>query len=73
MSEKLETKKFVFTVEGETEQWYLQWLRDQIDTCEARKYNAVVDVKVQQSPEKFYKTVNAKTVPEVFHISPFAT
>ena len=24
MSEKLETKKFVFTAEGETEQWYLE-------------------------------------------------
>ena len=29
--EKLYTKKFVFTVEGETEQWYLEWLRDQIN------------------------------------------
>ncbi|WP_297981659.1 hypothetical protein [uncultured Methanobrevibacter sp.] len=64
MSEKLETKKFVFTVEGETEQWYLEWLRDQINTCEDRKYNAAVDTKVQQSPRKFYKTVNAKSVPE---------
>ena len=68
MSEKLETKKFVFTVEGETEQWYLEWLRDQINTCEDRKFNVAVDVKVQQSPRKFYKTVNAKIVPEVFHI-----
>jgi len=31
MSDKLETKKFVFSVEGETEQWYLLWLRDQIN------------------------------------------
>ncbi len=30
MNEKRETKKYVFTVEGETEQWYLYWLRDQI-------------------------------------------
>ena len=28
MSDKLETKKYVFSVEGETEQWYLLWLRD---------------------------------------------
>ena len=63
MSEKLETKKLVFTVEGETEQWYLEWLRDQINTCEDRKYNVAVEAKVQQSPRKFYKTVNAKSVP----------
>lgn len=68
MNEKLETKKFVFTVEEKTEQWYLEWLRDQINKCETRKYNVAVDARVQQSPRKFYKTVNAKTVPEVFHI-----
>ena len=68
MNEKLETKKFVFTVEGETEQWYLLWLRNQINQTEGRKYNVAIDAKVQQSPKKFYKTVNAKTTPEVFHI-----
>ena len=68
MHEKLETKKYVFTVEGETEQWYLEWLGDQINKCETRKYNVAVDAKVQQSPKKYYKTINAKTVPRVFHI-----
>lgn len=66
--EKLYTKKFVFTVEGETEQWYLEWLRDQINKCEGRRYNVAVDAKVQQSPKKFYKNANAKATPEVFHI-----
>lgn len=27
----LETKKYVLTVEGETEQWYFLWLKDQIN------------------------------------------
>ena len=65
---KLYTQKFVFTVEGETEQWYLEWLRDQINKCESRKYNVAVDAKVQQSPRKFYKNANARAAPEVFHI-----
>ena len=34
MSERLETRKYTFTVEGETEQWYLLWLGDQINGCE---------------------------------------
>lgn len=68
MNEKLYTKKFVFTVEGETEQWYLLWLRDQINMCESRKYDVAIEVKVQQSPKKFYKSANAKATPEVFHI-----
>ena len=65
---KLYTKKFVFTVEGETEQWYLEWLRDQINQCETRTYNVAVDAKVQQSPKKFYKNANVKATPEVYHI-----
>lgn len=68
MSNMLETKKYVFTVEGETEQWYLEWLRDRINECGERSYNVAIEAKVQQSPQKFYKTVNAKTTPEVFHI-----
>lgn len=68
MSDRLETKKFVFTVEGETEKWYLEWLRDRINECGERTYNVAIEAKVQQSPKKFYKTVNAKTTPEVFHI-----
>ena len=68
MSERLETLKYVFTVEGETEQWYLVWLRDQINLCETRKYNVAIDAKVQQSPRKFYKNVNVKTTPKATHI-----
>lgn len=68
MSEKLITKKFVFTVEGETEQWYLYWLRDKINECEGREYNISIDAKVQQSPGKFYKRANARATPLVFHI-----
>ena len=45
MSEKLETRKYTFTVEGETEQQYLFWLRDQINTCPERTYNVTIDAK----------------------------
>lgn len=68
MNDKMYTSKFVFTVEGETEQWYFLWLRDQINKCEARYCNVAVNVSVQQSPRRFYKGANSKTVPEVFHI-----
>ena len=68
MNNKLETRKYVFTVEGETEQWYFEWLRDQINACPGRTCNVAIDAKVQQSPRKFYKSVNAKTTPLVTHI-----
>ena len=64
----LETKKYVLTVEGETEQWYFIWLRDQINGFEGRKYNVSIVPKVQQSPMSFYKGTNSKVTPEVIHI-----
>ena len=68
MSERLETKKFSFTVEGETELWYLEWLGKQINNVPDRLYNVAIDAKVQQSPKKYYKGINAKTTPKVAHI-----
>ena len=68
MCKKLETLKYVFTVEGETEQWYFEWLRDEINACPERTYNVAIDAKVQQSPRKFYKSVTAKATPRVTHI-----
>lgn len=64
----LETKKYVLTVEGETEYWYFLWLKDQINKVESRKYNVSIKPIVQQSPRSFYKGSNAKTTPEVMHI-----
>ncbi len=64
----LETKKYTLTVEGETEKWYFLWLKEQINKCESRTYNASIVPKVQQSPRSFYKGTNAKITPEAFHI-----
>ena len=64
----LETKKYVLTVEGETEAWYFLWLKDQINSYEGRTYNASIVPKIQQSPRSFYKGTNAKVTPEVIHI-----
>ena len=50
MPERKETKKYTFTVEGETEKWYLDWLAEQINSCEEAKYKVSIVAKVQQSP-----------------------
>ena len=63
-----ETLKYTFTVEGETEQWYLLWLRDQINACPDRDKNISIVPKVQQSPAKFYKSTSRKVTPVVTHI-----
>lgn len=68
MNKRLETQKYTFTVEGETERWYLNWLKDEINRYDGRSYNVYFDVKVQPCPRKFYKGINAKITPIVTHI-----
>ena len=46
------TKKYYFSVEGETEQWYLEWLRDLINASPSAKCKVVIDCKVQKDPVK---------------------
>ena len=66
--ERKETRKFVFTVEGETEKWYFEWLQNAINACEESKYKVSIIAKVQQSPKKYAKTVNPMATPKVTHI-----
>lgn len=61
-------KKYTFTVEGYTEKWYFEWLRDRINEIQETKCVVAVDAKVQQSPLKFAKTVNPLAVPVATHI-----
>lgn len=68
MNNRPETRKYTFTVEGETERWYLYWLRDAINASESAKFKVAIDAKVQQSPIKYAKGVNPKSTPEVIHI-----
>ena len=67
-TERKEIRKFVFTVEGETEKLYFEWLQDTINACEESKYNVSIVAKVQQSPKKYAKTVNAMSTPKITHI-----
>ena len=68
MEKLLETRKYVFTVEGETEKWYFTWLKNAINAYPERKCNVSIEAKVQQSPMKYAKGVNPKSTPEVVHI-----
>ena len=68
MGDRKETKKYTFTVEGETEKWYLYWLRDQINACREAEYRVSIAASVQQSPRSYAKTVHAKSTPCITHL-----
>lgn len=66
--DRKKVKKYTFTVEGETERLYFDWLNAQINNCSQSKYKVKIHSKVQQSPLKFAKTVNPLSTPCVTHI-----
>lgn len=47
MPSRRPTRKYYFSVEGETEQWYLDWLEEKINNEPAARYNVSIDSKVQ--------------------------
>lgn len=64
MAQMKENRKHYFTVEGETERWYLQWLQYKINTEPASYYTVSLDCPIQKDPVKHVKplTVTGKTV-----------
>lgn len=67
-NERKQNRKYVFTVEGETEQWYFEWLTSAINAHPDSLYNVSLVAKVQQSPKKYAKTINPIATPLVTHI-----
>lgn len=67
MSKKKATKKYYFSVEGETEQWYLKWLQDTINNTEQAVYRVSIDCPVRKDPVKHAKCLNVTQKVEVYH------
>ena len=67
MSKKKTTKKYYFSVEGETEQWYLKWLQDTINNTEQAAYRVSIDCPVRKDPVKHAKCLNVTQKVEVYH------
>ncbi len=65
--ERKEMRKYWFTVEGENEKWYLNWLEKTINKNINSKYYVVIVSTVQQNPLKYSKTVNPLSTQEVTH------
>lgn len=62
------TKKYYFSVEGETEKWYLEWFQDRINTEQKSKYKVSIDSKVQKNPLKRAKSLNVLSPVDITHV-----
>ncbi len=68
MPERKLTNQYVFTVEGETEKWYLEWLAKQINDCENSKVKVSIVARVQKNPFSFAKNQTSMSIPTVTHL-----
>ena len=65
------TKKYYFSVEGETEQWYLKWLQKVINSIDAANSNVSIDCPVQKSPLKRAKSITNTGEVEIWHFADY--
>jgi len=60
-----ECLKYIFTVEGETEEWYFKWLQNAINSSDAI-YKVKFDCKPRKDPVKLVKGLSIPT--EITHV-----
>ena len=63
-----ETKKYFFSVEGETEKWYFEWLQRTINSTPTALYKVRFDCPIQKDPLKRAKGLITLEKTEITHI-----
>ncbi len=67
MAKRKPTNKYYFSVEGETEQWYLKWLQDLINNTEESVCKVSIDCPVKKNPLKHAKSLTITRKIEIYH------
>ena len=67
MAKRKTTNKYYFSVEGETEQWYLKWLQDTINNTEKAACKVSIDCPVRKNPLKHAKSLTVTRKIEIYH------
>lgn len=63
-----ENMTYYFSVEGGTEKWYLDWLKDRINESAEAKYTVKLDSKIQKDPRSRVKGMTIINKTEITHI-----
>lgn len=67
MANRKPTMKYHFSVEGETEQWYLKWLQDVINTTDATACKVSIDCPINKNPLKRANSMTVTGKTEIYH------
>ena len=65
------TRKYYFSVEGETEQWYLKWLEDTINQTDEAECKVSFDCPVEKNPLKRVKKLTITSKVVIYHITDY--
>lgn len=71
MIRRKSTLKYYFSVEGETEQWYLEWLQDQINHAPEAESRVSFNKQIQKDPLKRAKSLAITDKVEIWHLSDY--
>lgn len=63
--------KYYFSVEGQTEKWYLEWLQKQINDNEKANCKVKFDIQVQKNPIKRVKSLSVLNKTDIIHVFDF--
>lgn len=63
-----ENAAYYFSVEGETEKWYLEWLQTAINGSGKARYTVKFDVKIQKDPVARVKSMTVLGKTEIVHV-----
>lgn len=61
------SKRYYFSVEGNTEKMYLDWLQELINKQEKCQFKVKFDTKVEKNPKRRVKSLNIIDKTEIFH------
>ncbi|WP_406040756.1 RloB family protein [Succinimonas sp.] len=65
------TLKYYFSVEGETEQWYLEWLQNQINNAPEAASKVSFNKQIQKDPLRRAKSLAITDKVEIWHLSDY--
>jgi hypothetical protein len=68
MPNRKKALKYYFSVEGETEQWYFQWLEKQINSSQDATYWAAINCKIYKDPLKYAKSLSVTQPTVITHV-----
>ena len=71
MVNRKSTKKYYFSAEGDTEEWYLKWLEGLIDESDEAAYRVSIDSQVNKDPLKRAKSLAITSKVEIYHLSDY--